>query len=151
MGKQRETMVNTFAGLAAKIVISTICGLFFGVAGFILGSTACFLAVTLLNLRLIRKDVQLQVLGKKWTSYIIAIAVSAGVSILVHYGILELTTGLSDKLSYLITVIVTGSILCLLYGILLLKLHIVTTDDVESLPGKLRGPMKKVMRVLRAG
>lgn len=151
MGKQRQTMVNTFVGLGAKIVVSSICGLYFGVFGFILGSTACFLAVTLLNLRLIRKDVQLQVLGKKWISYILAIVISAGVSILAHYAVLELTTGLADKVSYLLTVIVSGSILGLLYGILLLKLHIVTTADVESLPGKLRGPMKKVMRVLRAG
>lgn len=151
MGKQRQTMVNTFAGLGAKIVISTICGLYFGVFGFILGSTACFLAVTLLNLRLIRKDVQLEVFGKKWTSYIVAIVISAGVSILAHYIVLELTSGLADKLSYLITVMISGSTLCLIYGILLLKLHIVTTTDVESLPGKLRGPMKKVMRVLRAG
>jgi len=151
MGKQRQTMVNTLIGLAAKVVISTICGMYFGVAGFIIGSTACFLAVTLLNLYLIRKDVQLQVLGKRWVPYLIAVVISAGAAWLAQYGVLEFTTNIADKLSYLLAVIISGVILCALYGVLLLKLKVITTADVESLPGKLRGPMKKVMRALRAG
>lgn len=151
MGKQKQSMYHTFTGLAAKILVSTVCGLYFGVMGFILGSTACFLVVTLLNLKLIKRDVQLQVLGKKWLPYIIAIFISGVACWAAQYVTLSLTDGLSNKLSYFITVMVSGCILCLLYGILLLKLKVLTTEDVELLPGKLKGPMKKVMRVLRAG
>lgn len=151
MGKQKQTMVNTIIGLIGKIVFSTLCGYYFGVAGFIIGSTICFLIVTLLNLRLIKRDVTLHVMGKKWIPYLGAVVVSAAACWGAEYVMLNITEGIAEKLSYLLTVLVSGSILCAIYGILLLKLNIITAQDVEALPGKLRGPMRKVMRVLRAG
>lgn len=149
MGKQRQSMFHTFAGLGSKVIVSSICGLYFGVMGFIIGSTACFLVVTLLNLKLIQKDITLNVFGKRWMPYITAIAISALGCYGVHYGMLIWTDDLSDKLSYLVTVLASGMVLVGLYGVLLLKFRVLTVADVESLPGKLRGPMKKVMSILR--
>ncbi|GIP15709.1 stage V sporulation protein B [Paenibacillus montaniterrae] len=151
MGKQRQTMVNTISGLLGKVVVSWICGYYFGVAGFVIGSTVCFLMVTLMNLRLIKRDVTLHVMGKKWLPYIAAVIISTLACWGAEYVMLSITEGMADKLAYLLAVLVSGSILCGIYGILLLKLKVITQQDVESLPGKLRGPMKKLMRVVRAG
>jgi len=151
MGKQKQTMVNTIIGLIGKIIFSTICGYYFGVAGFIIGSTVCFLVVTLLNIRLIKRDVTLNVMGKKWLPYIGAVVISVAACWGAEYLTLSFTEGLPPKLSYFLAVLISGSILCAIYGILLLKLKVITAQDVEALPGKLRGPMRKVMRVLRTG
>lgn len=149
MGKQVPSMYHTFTGLAAKVLVSIIFGMYFGVMGFILGSTACFIVVTLLNLRLIQKDIQLSVFGKKWVPYLAAVAIAGICCYGVHYGTLAITDGLSDKLSYFITVLVSGIVLCGIYGILLFKFRVLTTADVDTLPGKLKGPMKKIMKLLR--
>jgi len=150
LGKQRQTMMHTITGLIIKIVVTTICGYFFGVAGFVIGTTACFIVITLMNLSLIKKYVTLKVMGKKWLPYIGAVLISTAACWGAEYGVLQLTEGLADKLSYLLAVIVSGGILCGIYGILLLKLKILTVNDIEVLPGKLRGPLKKLMRVMGA-
>lgn len=151
MGKQKQTMINTIIGLVGKVIVTSVCGYYFGVAGFVIGTTACFFIITLMNLRLIKRYVTLNVMGKKWVPYIIAVLVSTAACWGAEYAMLSLTEGMADKLSYLLAVLVSGSILCGIYGILLLKLKVITTQDLESLPGKLRGPMKKLMRVMRAG
>jgi len=149
MGKQKETMVHTITGLIIKIIISVVIGVYFGVVGFIIGSTLCFLVVTYLNIRLIKKDVVLHVLGKKWIPYLIAVGVSAGVAWLAQFGVLELAQGQMSKLVYLYAFLAASILLGLLYGVLLVRFRVITTTDVESLPGKLRGPMLKIMRILK--
>lgn len=151
MGKQKQTMVNTLIGLLGKVIVTILLGYFFGVMGFVIGTTACFLIITLLNLKLIRKHVELNVMGKKWIPYLGAVLISAAACWGTEQGILSITDAMPAKLAYLIAVIVSGGILCLLYGILLLKLKVITAQDVEVLPGKLRGPLRKLMRVMRAG
>ncbi|MEK4252294.1 putative polysaccharide biosynthesis protein [Paenibacillus sp. FSL W7-1287] len=151
MGKQKQTMYNTIIGLMMKVVFSTLFGYYFGVYGFIIGTTICFLSITLLNIRLIKRDVSLHVMGRKWIPYIAAVVISTAACWGAERAMLSLTGELAPKLSYLIAVLISGSILCVIYGILLLKLKVITAQDVEALPGKLRGPMRKVMRVLRTG
>lgn len=150
LGKQKQTMVHTIIGLIIKVVLTLICGYYFGVAGFVIGTTVCFIVITIMNLSLIKKYVTLKVLGKKWLPYIGAVLISTAACWGAEYGVLQLTEGLADKLSYLLAVIVSGGILCGIYGILLLKLKILTVNDIEVLPGKLRGPLKKLMRVMGA-
>lgn len=149
MGYQKQSMYHTLIGIAIKLVISLGCGALFGITGFILGSTLCFIIVTILNIRLIKKDVQLDVLGRKWPKYIMTIIITASLCFVAEYGTMMWTSSLPAKLSYLAAVLISGTVLCLIYGILLIKLTILTEQDVETLPGKLRPIARKVIIKLK--
>ena len=70
-------MVNSLIGYAVKIVGSIFLGPIMGGYGFVLASTLCFLLITVLNLRAISSKVKLIVLGKRWTSYLVTIILTA--------------------------------------------------------------------------
>lgn len=145
MGYQKRSMYHTLIGIGVKIVVSIVLGALIGVAGFIIGSTLCFIVVTILNIRLINKDVTLHVFGSKWAKYIMTIIITAALCLVAEYGSLLWTSNLPMKLSYLVAVLISGTMLCLIYSILLIKLAIVTENDVESLPGKLRPLARKII------
>jgi len=148
MGYQKKSMYHTLIGIAVKIVISISLAAFIGIYGFIIGSTLCFIVVTILNLRLIKNDVILDVFGRKWAKYIMTIIITACLCLVTEYGALLWTNTLPTKLSYLVAVLLSGIVLCFIYGILLIKLSVLTEQDVESLPGKLRPIARKIIKKL---
>ena len=146
MGYQKRSMYHTLIGIAIKLIVSIGLGAVVGVAGFVLGSALCFIVVTVLNIKLIRKDVQLDILGRKWPKYIMTIIITACLCYVAEAGTIMWTNALPLKLSYLVAVIISGIMLCFIYGILLIKLTIITEQDVESLPGKLRPIARKIIK-----
>ncbi|NIK78449.1 stage V sporulation protein B [Paenibacillus castaneae] len=138
IGKPNLPMFHTFIGFGLKVLCSIALTPWLGVYGLILGSSACFIVITLLNVRRINKEVKLNVLGSKWIPYIIAIAVPALAGWGAEYGMLALTSKWAAKLSYLASGTVTGIVIGGLYVILLAALRVITPEDVKSFPAPLR-------------
>ncbi|GKU80343.1 polysaccharide biosynthesis protein [Paenibacillus sp. L3-i20] len=147
MGKQRVSMKHTLIGLLLKVIISIALAPFLGVFGLIIGSTICFIVVTLLNLRWINREVKLVVLGKRWLPYVVAIATAALAGWGAEAGVLALTEGLHDKLSYFAAAATASIVVGILYVTLLIVLRVITPEDAATLPGVLRKPLFKVMRI----
>lgn len=149
MGKQRVSMSHTLLGLLLKVAVSVALAPVMGVYGLIIGSTVCFLLVTLLNLRLINKEARLVVLGKRWLPYAAAVAIAALAGWGAEFGVLRLTEGWPDKLSYLFAAAAAAVVVGGLYAALLFLFRVITPEDVQSFPAALRKPINKLMRVFR--
>ncbi len=151
MSKQRVSMRHTLIGLGLKVVASIALAPLIGVFGMIIGSTVCFAAVTLLNLRHINREVKLVVFGKRWLPYIAAVAISALAGWGAEYAVLELSKGLPAKLSYFLAAGTAAIVVGGLYFVLLIMLRVITADDISSLPGRLRKPFQRLMKLVPGG
>lgn len=138
LGKPKVPMNHTFIGLGLKVVFSLALAPFLGVYGLIIGSSICFIVITMLNVRRINKEVKLNVLGSRWAAYIAAVAVAALAGWGAEYGVLALTASWADKLSYMAAGGTTAVVVGGLYVILLIMLKVVTPEDARSFPGPLR-------------
>jgi len=146
LGKPRLPMRHTLLGLAAKVVSSLVLAPLMGAYGLILSSTICFVIIAYLNLREIRKDVPMKVLGSRWFGYGVTIAVSAAAGWLVDFAGRRLLDALPVKLMYLISAGAAGVVSLGLYVALLVLLRVVTQDDVRQFPGPLRKLLNPLMR-----
>ncbi|MEK3882896.1 polysaccharide biosynthesis protein [Paenibacillus sp. PL2-23] len=151
MGKQRLSMRHTIIGLVTKMACSAGLAPFMGIYGFILASTICFGVVTALNLSAINKEVKLIVLGKRWLPYMLAVAIAAAAGWGAEVGLLSLTESWADKLSFFAAAAAASIVVGGLYGVLLLVLRVITPQDVASFPRPLRGPLNKLLRLLKRG
>lgn len=148
MSKQKVSMRHTFVGLALKAGVSVALAPLMGVYGLIIGSTACFAAVTLLNLFHINRETKLVVFGKRWLPYAVAVAIPALAGWGAEYGVLHLTSGLPAKLSYLFAAGATAVVVGGLYLVLLFMLRVITSEDVATMPARLRKPFQKLLRII---
>lgn len=148
MGKQRISMRNTLIGLALKVVVSIALAPFLGVYGLIIGSTICFIVATVLNLRWINGVVKLYVLGKRWIPYLIAVAIAALGGWGAEEGVLALTDGWVAKLSYFAAAAAASIAVGVLYAAMLVLLKVVTAEDANSLPVRLRKPFLRAMKLV---
>lgn len=146
LGRPKTPMYHTFFGLALKVVFSIALAPFLGVYGLIIASSICFIVITLMNVRTINRIVKLNVLGRRWVKYIIAVAVSALAGWGAENGILAWTDGWADKLSYMVAGIVTAAVVGALYLALLAALRVITPEDIRSFPGPLRKLLTKVLK-----
>lgn len=144
MGKQTSPLRHTFAGIAVKVAGSIALGPFLGVYGLIIASTLCFIMITALNLRVIRKEVSLNVLGGRWSRYILTVAITGALGFGVELGGRILLDPLPDKLQFFFSAACSGLVMIVSYFVLLVLLKIVTAQDASSFPG----PLRKVFNVL---
>ncbi|OBZ09390.1 polysaccharide biosynthesis protein [Bacillus sp. FJAT-26390] len=144
LNQPKLPMNHTFIGLGLKVVSSIALAPVLGVYGLIIGSTICFIVITMLNIRAINKEVKLNVLGSKWVAYMVAIAVPALAGWGAEYGVLALTDAWANKLSYLAAGAVTSIVVGGLYIVLLAALRVITPEDVRSFPG----PLRKVLNLI---
>ncbi|RXZ84258.1 polysaccharide biosynthesis protein [Paenibacillaceae bacterium] len=138
LGKPRIPMFNTIAGFAVKLLFSAVLGPFLGVYGLIIASTLCFLLITVLNLRAIRAEVPLNVLGGRWTRYVTVIIVTAGIGYGVDVLGRMLFAPLPDKLGFFLTAAAAGIVSLAVYLVLLILLRVITSEEAKNLPGPLR-------------
>ncbi|HTG70841.1 MAG TPA: polysaccharide biosynthesis protein [Candidatus Udaeobacter sp.] len=146
LNKPKVPMYHTFIGLGLKVVFSLALAPVLGVYGLIIGSSICFIVITMLNVRTINKEVNLNILGGKWLAYMAAVAVPALAGWGAEYGMLALTEAWADKLSYLLAAAVTSAIVGGLYLVLLAALRVITPEDVRSFPGPLRKVLNLVLK-----
>ncbi|WP_138754746.1 putative polysaccharide biosynthesis protein [Paenibacillus sinopodophylli] len=146
LNKPKQPMYHTFIGLGLKVVSSLALAPFLGVYGLIIGSSICFIVVTLLNVRTINKEVNLNILGNKWFAYLAAIAVPALAGWGAEQWVLSLTDVWEKKVSYFFAAGVTSVIVGGLYLVMLAALRVITPEDVRSFPGPLRKMLTLVLK-----
>jgi O-antigen/teichoic acid export membrane protein len=147
LGMPRLPMVHTMAGILVKIVFSLLLAPLLGVYGLIIASTLCFMTIAALNLRAIRREVPLSVLGLRWFGYAATIGVSSVLGWLADIGCRSVMQGLPAKLVYLLSASAAAAVSLGLYLVLLVLLRVVTPDDVRQYPGPMRKLLSPVMRV----
>lgn len=147
MGKSRISMYYVLAGIAVKFGSNFLFSQLFGIYG-IIGSTAlCFVVITLLNLRMLKTIVPFQILGKRWGGFSIAVLASAGIG----YGLNEagviLTHLMPARLAFLITCLVVGAAVVIVYLVLLIVLGVLSQQEVAGYPRPLRKLLNPLMKL----
>lgn len=148
MNKPRLPMRHAIFGIIVKVVTSLILAPILGVYGIILSSTICFMFIASLNFRQIRKEIRLNILGTRWTGYVLTIAIASGAGWLIDYACRAYVGGIPVKLTYAFACIVAGLVSLGLYVALLVLLRVVTKEDVQQFPGPLRRLLNPLMRVV---
>ena len=146
MNKPRLPMRHALIGIAVKIVTSLILAPFLGVYGIILSSTLCFLTTAVLNFRMIRKEINLSILGNRLAGYVVTITVASAAGWLVDYACRTCLAGLPNKLTYAISCLLSGGVALGLYVVLLLLLRVITQADVQQFPSPLRKLLNPLLR-----
>lgn len=155
MGKSRISMYYVLAGLIVKFAANFLFSQLFGIYG-IIGSTAlCFIVITLLNLRMLKRIVPFSILGKRWGGFAIAVLASAGIGYGLNEAGIMMTHLMPARLAFLITCLVVGAAVVLVYLVLLIILGVLSSQEIAGYPRPLRKVLSPLMKLqparVRAG
>lgn len=155
MGKSRISMYYVLVGILVKFGSNFLFSQWFGIYG-IIGSTAlCFIVITMLNLRMLKKIVPFTILGKRWGGFSIAVLASAGIGYGLNEAGILMTQLMPARLAFLITCLVVGAAVVIVYLVLLIILGVLSSQEIAGYPRPLRkvlGPLMKLQPArVRAG
>ncbi|MFC6648776.1 putative polysaccharide biosynthesis protein [Paenibacillus rhizoplanae] len=155
MGKSRISMYYVLVGILVKFGSNFLFSQWFGIYG-IIGSTAlCFIVITLLNLRMLKKIVPFAILGKRWGGFSIAVLASGGIGYGLNEAGILMTQLMPARLAFLITCLVVGAAVVIVYLVLLIILGVLSSQEIAGYPRPLRkvlGPLMKLQPArVRAG
>lgn len=149
MGKQMSPLRATLAGVMVKVVGSVALAPLLGVYGLIIASTLCFIMITALNLRVIAREVSLNVLGGRWMRYLAAVVITGGAGYATEWLGGMLLADLPVRLGSFLTAAAAGTVMIAMYLLLLVILRIVTAEEADSYPGPVRKVFSLLIRRLR--
>jgi O-antigen/teichoic acid export membrane protein len=147
LGKTRIPMRHTIIGMVVKVIASLLLAPFLGVYGLIIASTLCFMSIASLNLRVIRKEVKLNVLGTRWFGYGVTILISGAAGWLTDILVRGWLGDLPARAVFFLSAAAAGIVSLGLYAAFLVLLKVVTPDDVRQFPGPLRKLLNPLMRL----
>ena len=147
VSQARVSMVNVMIGVGVKLAASYALAPFFGIYGIIAATGICFLVITFLNLRLLKVIVPFTILGKRWVSFMITIIVSAGAGYGLNQAGIQLVHIMPDRLAYLVTCLVVGVAVVIIYLVLLIVLGVLRQDELSSYPRMLQKVFAPLMRL----
>ncbi|KAA9008623.1 polysaccharide biosynthesis protein [Paenibacillus spiritus] len=147
MGKSRISMFYVLAGITVKLVGSIVLSRFIGIYGIILATALCFIVITLLNLRLLKSIVPFEIMGGRWGRYGAAVLAAAAVGFGLNELGLLLTGAMPDRIAYLITCLLVGGGVVLVYLVLLIVLGALSRQELESYPGKVQRLLRPLMKL----
>jgi len=138
LGKLKEAAAHVYAGIAVKLAATFALTWWLGIAGVIASTMLCFLTISLLNFRLIRRFVRLDVLAGRRFAFLAAAALTG----LAGRGILaacERWIAASGKnwLDYAVQTIVTASATGFVFAVLLFAFGVIGKRETSILPGRL--------------
>lgn len=147
VSKARLSMVNVMIGIVVKLGASLLLASWLGIYGIIAATGLCFLVITLLNLRALKVIVPFSILGKRWLSFLLAVVITAGAG----YGLNEagdqLVHVMPARLAFLITCLVVGVVVVVLYLVLLVGLGVLRQQELSNYPRMLQKVLRPLMRL----
>ncbi|MHA0856678.1 putative polysaccharide biosynthesis protein [Paenibacillus sp. CMAA1364] len=147
VSKAKVSMINVMIGVVVKLVGSYALAPFLGIYGIIAATGLCFLVITLLNLRVLKVIVPFTILGKRWVNFVITIAISAGVGFGLNQAGIQLVHIMPARLAFLITCLVVGMAVVVIYLVLLIVLGVLHHDELSSYPRMLQRVFRPLMRL----
>jgi len=143
----RTSMVHVMIGVAVKLACSYTLAPFLGIYGIIASTGICFLVITILNLRLLKKVVSFSILGKRWMGFIATVAIAGAIGYGVNEAGIQLVHVMPARLAFLITCAAVGVIVGLAYLLLLIMLGVLRQGELSSYPKILRRVLSPLMRI----
>jgi len=138
LGRLRQAAAHVYAGIAVKLAATFALTWWIGIAGVIASTMLCFATIALLNFRLIRRDIRLDVLGGRRLRFLAAAALTG----LAGWGILIacerwMPASCAPWLDYFIQTAVTAAATGALFAALLVAFGVIRKRETSILPGRL--------------
>lgn len=149
--KVNLSMVHVGIGVTVKLALSLLLAPLLGIYGIILATILCFLTITLLNVRTMKKIVPFYIMGGRWTGFLLTVALLSGVGYGLNQAGIHLVSVLPDRLAFFVTCCIVGLAVVGLYPVLLVVLRVVRKDELATYPGPLRKLLSPLMRLQRGG
>lgn len=147
VGKAYLTVISVTMGIIIKLLGSLILAPWLGIYGIIAATGLCFLVITWLNLRVMKKIVPFSILGKRWRGFLITVIVTGAVGYGLNAAGDQLVHILPDRLAFLITCLVVGVVVVVLYLALLVMLGVLRQQELSSYPRILQKALRPLMRL----
>jgi len=147
MGKSRISMYYVLVGIIVKLVASFLLSKVFGIYGIIGATALCFVVITILNLRMLKSIVPFEIMGKRWGGFAIAVLVSFGIGFGLNEAGILLTNIMPARLAFLITCLVVGAAVVVIYLVMLIVLGVLTKQEVSSYPRALQKLLNPLMKL----
>ncbi|AIQ14332.1 putative polysaccharide biosynthesis protein [Paenibacillus durus] len=147
MGKSRISMFYVLAGIIVKLAGSVLLSRFMGIYGIIIATALCFIVITGLNLRLLRSIVPFEIMGKRWGGYLLAMLVSGAAGYGLNVAAISLTGMMPARLAYLVGCLAAGTVVVILYLVLLIVLGVLSVGDLASYPRPVRKLLSPLMKL----
>ncbi|WEK53429.1 MAG: polysaccharide biosynthesis protein [Candidatus Cohnella colombiensis] len=139
MGQPKKATMHAITGILLKVILSFTLAPFFGVYGLLAATAICFIWALSFNILSLRKRTTLNVIGKRWTGFLLTSGIVAAVIGFLEWAILGLIgEALPAKLGFLISCIVMGGVLAVVYPALLVLLRVVTAEEIAIYPRPVR-------------
>jgi len=119
----------------------------FGIYGIIGATALCFVVITLLNLRMLKSIVPFEIMGKRWGGFAIAVLASGGIGYALNQAGVLLTDLMPARLAFLITCLVVGVAVVVIYLVLLIVLGVITKQEISSYPRALQKLLNPLMKL----
>ncbi|SDO44854.1 stage V sporulation protein B [Paenibacillus sp. yr247] len=150
MGRMKPLMIHVAVGIAVKLAGSFLLAKWFGIYGIIGSTGLCFIAMSWLNLRSLRKEVDFTILGRRFIGLLLSIVVivilGLGGEWLTHTYVQPTSF---YRLNEGINAVLVCGFTAALYPLLLMVTRVVTKDDVKSFPAPLQKLLTKASRILK--
>lgn len=147
MGKSRISMYYVLVGIIVKLVASFLLSKVFGIYGIIGATALCFIVITVLNLRMLKSIVPFEIMGKRWGGFAIAVLVSGGIGFGLNQAGIQLTDLMPERIAFLITCLVVGVAVVVIYLVLLIVLGVLTRQEISSYPRALQKVLNPLMKL----
>ncbi|MDQ0193874.1 putative polysaccharide biosynthesis protein [Paenibacillus wynnii] len=147
MGKSRISMYYVLAGIIVKLVASFFLSKVFGIYGIIGATALCFIVITLLNIRTLKSVVNFSIMGKRWGGFAMAVMASGGIGYMLNEAGIMLTQVMPARLAFLLTCLVVGATVVIIYLVLLIVLSVISREEVVSYPKALQKLLKPLMKL----
>ncbi|AWB45885.1 hypothetical protein DCC85_17945 [Paenibacillus sp. CAA11] len=146
LGKPNLSMVHVLFGIVVKLVASLALAPLFGIYGIVAGTGLCFLVITLLNLRSLKKIVPFSIMGRRWVGFLVTVVILA----LVGYGLnqagIQLVSFISPRIAFFITCCIVGLATVAIYPLMLILLRVIRREELDSYPRPVRKLLQPLMR-----
>lgn len=147
MGKSRISMYYVLVGIIVKLAASFLLSKVFGIYGIIGATALCFVVITILNLRMLKSIVPFEIMGKRWGGFAIAVLVSGGIGFGLNQAGILLTDLMPARLAFLITCLVVGAAVVVIYLVMLIVLGVLTKQEISSYPRALQKLLNPLMKL----
>ncbi|MDQ0878299.1 stage V sporulation protein B [Paenibacillus sp. V4I3] len=150
MGRMKPLMLHVAVGIAVKLAGSFLLAQWFGIYGIIGSTGLCFIVMSWLNLRSLRKEVDFTILGRRFIgllfSIVVIVILGLGAEWLTH-------TYVHPTRWYRLNEGINAVLVCgfsaALYPLMLMVTRVVTKDDVKNFPSPVQKLIGKVSRLIK--
>lgn len=150
MGRMKPLMIHVAVGIAVKLAGSFLLAEWFGIYGIIGSTGLCFIVMSWLNLRSLRKEVDFTILGRRFIgllcSIVVIVILGLGAEWLTHTYVHPTSW---YRLNEGINAVLVCGFSAALYPLMLVVTRVVTKDDVKNFPSPVQKLIGKVSRLIK--